>query len=140
MRMRRSQNNRPFRRGHHKPRGMEGLPADEPDLPLPGAKPAEAAPVNPAGMPGVVSPADPTQSAPGDLGAPAAPVEPPPPPLPPGPHLEVAQLQAMPTKSLARLPFPKSTPSGTWTTASPVAFTYTKESLVPWGTATPFPT
>ena len=100
MRMRRNQNNRPFRRGggggggHHKPRGMEGLPADEPDLPLPGAKPVEpasavgAAPA--AGNPGKLSPSE----------AGAVPTEPPPALLPPGPHLELDKLQAKPTRDL----------------------------------------
>jgi len=102
MRMRRSQNNRPFRRGGggpHKPRGMEGLPADEPDLPLPGAKPAEVAPGANL-ISGPSTPVDPSTPAPTEAGAPAVLVAPPPPPLPPGPHLEVDQLQAMPTKSL----------------------------------------
>ena len=99
MRMRRSQNNRPFRRGPHKPRGMEGLPADEPDLPLPGAKPAEADPGSRT-ISGPAVPVDPTQPASVEAGAPAAPVEPPAPPLPPGPHLEVEKLQAKPTKEL----------------------------------------
>jgi len=100
MRMRRSQNNRSFRRGPHKPRGMEGLPADEPDLPVPGAKVSEGSPS--LGIaPGTVSPADPTQPqpAPGEAGTPVALVEPPP-PLPPGPHLEVEKLQAKPTREL----------------------------------------
>jgi transcription termination factor Rho len=104
MRMRRSQNNRPFRRnnGPRKPRGMEGLPADEPDLPLPGAPGAEA-PAAAAGAPPTTSaPLSPEGVAPltGDAGAPAAPVEPPPAPLPPGPHLEVEKLQAKPTREL----------------------------------------
>jgi transcription termination factor Rho len=99
MRMRRSPNNRPFRRGPHKPRGMEGLPADEPDLPAPGAKPAEVAPGSNI-ISGPATPLDPTQPAPADAGAPVTPVEPPPPPLPPGPHLEVEKLQAKPTREL----------------------------------------
>jgi transcription termination factor Rho len=97
--MRRSQNNRPFRRGPHKPRGMEGLPADEPDLPAPGAKLAEAAPSSTI-ISGTATSLDPAQPAPADVGAPAAPAEPPPPPLPPGPHLEVEKLQAKPTREL----------------------------------------
>jgi transcription termination factor Rho len=98
MRMRRSQNNRPFRRGPHKPRGMEGLPADEPDLPLPGAKPVEARSFR-SSITGPATPVDPNQPAPTDAGEPAVPVEPAP-PLPPGPHLEVEKLQAKPTKEL----------------------------------------
>ncbi len=109
MRMRRSQNNRPFRRGgsgggSHKPRGMEGLPADEPDLPPPGVKPAEAAPASPAISPEAskktATPADPAQPAPVDAGTVAAPAEPPPPPLPPARILEIEKLQAKPTKEL----------------------------------------
>jgi transcription termination factor Rho len=102
MRMRRNQNNRPFRRGprnnNNKQRGMEGLPADEPDLPLPGAPVPETA--LKAKPPGDAKLNDPSQSAPTDSGASAAPAEPPPPPLPPGPHLEVEKLQAKPTKEL----------------------------------------
>jgi transcription termination factor Rho len=102
MRMRRSQNNRPFRRGggggQHKPRGMEGLPADEPDLPLPGAKPAEVS-GKPASISGPAIPVDPNQPAPANVGVPVTSVEPPA-PLPPGPHLEVEKLQAKPTKEL----------------------------------------
>ena len=101
MRMRRNQNNRPFRRGgggqhnNNKRRGMEGLPADEPDLPVPGTQAAEAAPA--AG--------DPTQAAAAGAegidaaGAPVSPAEPVV-PLPPGPHLEVEELQAKPTREL----------------------------------------
>jgi transcription termination factor Rho len=106
MRNRRPQNNRPFRRGggggggggQHKPRGMEGLPADEPDLPLPGAKPLEPLP-SAKKISGPVDPVDPSQPAPTDAGAPVAPAEPPA-PLPPGPHLELEKLQAKPTKEL----------------------------------------
>ena len=60
MRMRRNQN-RPFRRGGHnsnKPRRMEGLPADEPDLPPPGMAPA--VPSQPAAAAGPVPGLDPT--------------------------------------------------------------------------------
>jgi len=99
MRMRRSQNNRPFRRGPHKPRGMEGLPADEPDLPPPGAQPVGSAPVLKA-APVATSGLDPAQPSAVEAGVSAAPVEPPPPPLPPGPHLEVEKLQAKPTREL----------------------------------------
>ena len=99
MRMRRSPNNRSFRRGPHKPRGMEGLPADEPDLPAPGAKPAEAFRSQGGMAPGTASPTDPALPAPADAGASATLVEPPP-PLPPGPHLEVEKLQAKPTREL----------------------------------------
>ena len=95
MRMRRSQNNRPFRRGPHKPRGMEGLPADEPDLPPSGAKPAEAS-AGAGTVPRTATPPDTAFSGPGESGAPATPVE----PLPPGPHLEVEKLQAKPTREL----------------------------------------
>ena len=98
MRMRRSQNNRPFRRGPHKPRGMEGLPADEPDLPPPGAKPVVASPM-PSAASVSASPTDRAQPATGDAGAAVIAVEPPP-PLPPGPHLEVEKLQAKPTREL----------------------------------------
>ena len=98
MRMRRSPNNRPFRRGPHKPRGMEGLPADEPDLPAPGAKAAETPP-NFKGTSAATAPADPAQPGSIESGAPAASVEPPP-PLPPGPHLEVEKLQTRPTRDL----------------------------------------
>jgi transcription termination factor Rho len=78
---------------------MEGLPADEPDLPAPGARPAEAAPSSTI-ISGPATPIDPTQPASADAGASAAHVEPPPPPLPPGPHLEVEKLQAKPTREL----------------------------------------
>jgi transcription termination factor Rho len=92
--MRRSQN-RPFRRGGHnnnnKPRRMEGLPADEPDLPPPGAAPAVAPQAEAGAGPG----------APNDAaGQPGPSAEPPPAPLPPGPHLEVEALQAKPTRAL----------------------------------------
>jgi transcription termination factor Rho len=100
MRMRRNQNNRPFRRGgggggHHKARGMEGLPADEPDLPLPGTKPAEPAPVVGA-APGTGDPDNPTAA---EAGA-AVSTATPPAPLPPGPHLELDALQAKATRDL----------------------------------------
>ena len=103
MRMRRNQNNRPFRRGPHKPRGMEGLPADEPDIPLPGAKAAEP-PATRTQADSTLAPAssDPASVDPahaGASGATAVPVEPAP-PLPPGPHLEVEKLQAKPTRAL----------------------------------------
>jgi len=78
---------------------MEGLPADEPDLPVGVvATPAATAPRPPvmldkdkekAGEPGV-----------DDAGVPLEPAEPPPAPLPPGPHLEVEQLQAKATRDL----------------------------------------
>jgi transcription termination factor Rho len=109
MRNRRNQNNRPFnnRRGPRKPRGMEGLPADEPDLPLPGAQPPPEAVLDPkaktkavAGAAAATPVSDPNQPATTEAGAPAAPAEPPPPPLPPGPHLEVEKLQAKPTREL----------------------------------------
>jgi len=98
MRMRRSPNNRPFRRGPHKPRGMEGLPADEPDLPAPGAKVAEVSPRAGTPVPAASS-ADPAPSASVESGAPAIPVELPV-ALPLGPHLEVEKLQAKPTREL----------------------------------------
>jgi transcription termination factor Rho len=104
MRNRRNQGNRKFHRGGpRKPRGLEGLPADEPDLPPPGAKPAAAAPVQaaPEGD-AAAAPLDPNQPAPVEGAAPAIPAEPPPPPLPPGPHLEVEVLQAMATKALKK--------------------------------------
>src|SRR5271163_4771897 len=99
MRNRRNQGNRKFHRGGpRKPRGLEGLPADEPDLPLPGTARASAAPIQraPAESTGAkTSPADPNQPAPIEGAAPAVAAEPPPPLLPPGPHLEVENLQAM---------------------------------------------
>ena len=97
MRMRRSQNNRPFRRGPHKPRGMEGLPADEPDLPAPGAKAVDSPGARMA--PGGPSSEDNAAPMPTDVGASATTVEPAP-TLPPGPHLEVEKLQAKPTREL----------------------------------------
>lgn len=99
MRMRRNQNNRPFRRGgggqHNNKRrgGMEGLPADEPDLPLPGTQVADAAPISGTAAPSAG--AEGTDAS----GAPIAPAEPVV-PLPPGPHLEVEELQAKPTREL----------------------------------------
>src|SRR5260221_3088678 len=97
MRMRRSQGNRPFRRGPHKPRGMEGLPADEPDLPVRGATAVDVSqsprPASTTASPGSV-PADAASTA-----APEPTVERPP-PLPPGPHLEMEELQAKPTRTL----------------------------------------
>jgi len=77
---------------------MEGLPADEPDLPAPGAKPAEGSPSRGGMVPGTAFSADPAQPATAEAGAPAILVEPP--PLPPGPHLEVEKLQAKPTREL----------------------------------------
>jgi transcription termination factor Rho len=106
MRNRRNQGNRKFHRGGggpRKPRGLEGLPADEPDMPLPGAAPkaplvAKAAPESKAAP----APLDPDAPAPVEGSAPAVSAEPPPPPLPPGPHLEVETLQAMATKVLKK--------------------------------------
>ncbi len=82
---------------------MEGLPADEPDLPPAGASVREAAPTESI-LPG---------TAPVDVGVtglppvdgfdrendqqPASPTRP---PLPPGPHLEVEELQMRPTRAL----------------------------------------
>ncbi len=119
MRMRRSQNNRPFRRGPHnnKPRRLEGLPADEPDLPV--TPPGVEAPGANGFRPGDPRDADrqgvrPPQSQSSDRedgfspaeGNPetmsAAPVEPPA-PLPPGPHLEISDLQAKTTRQLKAL-------------------------------------
>jgi len=111
----RRQNNRPFRRGggggggQHKPRGLEGLPADEPDLPLPSAAPLPPLeplkPLKPLGKKGSKSAADPAD--PEKAGQPeqteivyGPALPPPPPPLPPGPHLELEVLQAKPTKEL----------------------------------------
>jgi transcription termination factor Rho len=68
---------------------MEGLPADEPDLPAPGAKPASLGEMTAASS-------DPAQPASSEAGPPLEPQ----PPLPPGPHLEVEQLQAKPTREL----------------------------------------
>jgi transcription termination factor Rho len=121
--MRRSQNNRPFRRGphHNKPRRPEGLPADEPDLPVtpPGqAASADASAVNGSYQAAPRSDAD-DPAHPGRRSSPqpfsgedgagpqergpdaafAAPVEPPA-PLPPGPHLEISDLQAKTTRQL----------------------------------------
>jgi transcription termination factor Rho len=124
MRMRRSQNNRPFRRGPRRPRGMEGLPADEPDMPLtpPGAPVSEAGMAQPGVRPEDVAGNGPTTDRPerrpgrfqldseagrdegyapqdsrdNPSGAPPEPVA----PLPPGPHLEIEELQARPTKQL----------------------------------------
>ena len=81
---------------------MEGLPADEPDMPLHGAAPA--APVAAKGAPessAAPAPLDPDLPAPVEGAAPANPAEPPP-PLPPGPNLEVETLQAMATKVLKK--------------------------------------
>ena len=103
MRMRRNQNNRGFRRGprnnNNKPRGMEGLPADEPDLPPPGTV-ADGA-LEPKEVAGSQGPADPNTPFSAEGSAPAAPMEPAL-PLPPGPHLEVEQLQAKPTRELKK--------------------------------------
>src|ERR1700677_163862 len=113
MRTRRSSNNRPFRRGNNNnnrkgggPRKMEGLPADEPDLPLPGAPIAPAAATAPfrrsnAGAnPDALAATEAGQASPGDVPVSAIPAEPPPPPLPPGPHLEIEAPQAKPTREL----------------------------------------
>jgi transcription termination factor Rho len=109
MRMRRSSNNRPFRRGGggggnnnpNKPRRMEGLPADEPDMPLPGSPAAEAVRLDKAPKIPVSKDAEFAGDAPsGADDAVAAPVEPPAPPLPPGPHLEIEELQARATRAL----------------------------------------
>ena len=72
---------------------MEGLPADEPDLPPPGAAPAEAAPAPASAA------VDPVNSASAESGAAPAPVDAAP-TLPPGPHLEIEKLQAKPTREL----------------------------------------
>ena len=97
---RNNQGNRNFRRGPRKPRGMEGLPADEPDLPLPGAR-VEGAP-DPKAIAGAsvatAVPVDPHQPIAAEGAAPVA-IEPPA-PLPPGPHLEMEELQARPTRGL----------------------------------------
>jgi transcription termination factor Rho len=158
MRMRRSSNNRPFRRGPRKPNHMEGLPADEPDLPLnpppPTAPPlldtASAPPPAPILSPSAplryppdngpqtngpdrpdsrrpfqrrpfyrknAAPFVPEQTAPPQnqnlslpqggegenrITEPTASFNAPPPPapLPPGPHLEIEELQAKPTRQL----------------------------------------
>jgi transcription termination factor Rho len=111
--MRRSSNNnnRPFRRGPRKPHRMEGLPADEPDLPPGGAAPAESSSASSIGRQPYRKPADsgPTSPdrVPPDSGFPndsnqasGLPTEPAPAPLPPGPHLEIQELQARPTRLL----------------------------------------
>jgi transcription termination factor Rho len=81
---------------------MEGLPADEPDLPPPGAR-AEGA-LDPQGVAGAAAMTAPNPSValPAERSGPAVGAEPPLPPLPPGPHLEVEELQAMPTKALKK--------------------------------------
>jgi transcription termination factor Rho len=103
--MRRSQNNRPFRRGpqhHNKPRRMEGLPADEPDLPVSTQPPGEVPPAGGIaagpGAPGVASGAKPERAV--ESGGPSIVTAEPPAPLPPGPHLEVEKLQAKATRDL----------------------------------------
>jgi transcription termination factor Rho len=104
MRNRRNQGNRKFHRGGpRKPRGLEGLPADEPDMPLHGAAPKAA--VTAKGAPesaAAPAPLDPDLPAPVEGAVPAVSSEPPPAPLPPGPHLEVETLQAMATKVLKK--------------------------------------
>jgi transcription termination factor Rho len=101
--MRRNQNNRGFRRGprnnNNKPRGMEGLPADEPDLPPPGTAPEGA--LDPHAVAGAKASADPNAPIPAEGAAPGVPPEPVA-PLPPGPHLEMDALQAKPTKELKK--------------------------------------
>ncbi len=105
MRRRPSNNNNrgPFRGrgGPRKPRGMEGLPADEPDLPIRAGGEA-AAPLPPdASFADRPSGADfPPAGNHSDHGSAPLPVEPPAPPLPPGPHLELEALQAKPTRAL----------------------------------------
>jgi transcription termination factor Rho len=99
MRNRRSQGNRGYRRGgggggkgQHKPRGLEGLPADEPEFSSSAAAPVEgAAPLGASG--------EPSENAPLAEGEAAAPAEPAI-PLPQGPHLEVEQLQAKSVRDL----------------------------------------
>ncbi len=123
MRMRRSNNNGggKFRRGPRKPNRMEGLPADEPDLPPSGS-------TNQSGMTSAPEPregstfqerfvmgpppqrdqnAAPASENPGladgSNGADASgqfAETPPPAPLPPGPHLEIEELQSRPTRAL----------------------------------------
>ena len=130
MRPRRPQNNRGnFRRGGNnnnngprRPGRMDGLPADEPDLPIgettatvPRAprpqtfKPrADRFPAGSGAGPGTPpAPGEPLPTSAAEAAseegfAPApAPVAPPPPePLPPGPHLELGELQAKPTREL----------------------------------------
>src|SRR5277367_3745929 len=99
MRNRRNQGNRNFRRGprSNKPRGMEGLPADEPDLPPPGA-PAEGA-LDPNAVAGQAAAIDPNQPMTAEGAAPVL-AEPPSTPLPPGPHLELEELQTKPKRDL----------------------------------------
>ena len=83
MRMRRNSGGN-FRRGPRKPNRMEGLPADEPDLPPAGLAPGEGSSGG-AALATVESEATdhPTESA-----------------LPSGPHLHIEQLQAKPVREL----------------------------------------
>ncbi len=108
MRMRRSQNNRPFRRGPHKggqggPRRMDGLPADEPDLP-PGVlavPPPPPPPLKPKKAPLQLDEnGQPIEPGPDAIDPVEAAPEPPPAPLPPGPHLEIEELQSRATRDL----------------------------------------
>ena len=137
MRPRRPQNNRGnFRRGGNnnnnnngprRPGRMDGLPADEPDLPIgettatvprPPVRPqtfkprADRFPAGSGAGPGTPpAPAEPLPASAADANseegfvpAPIAaePIAPPAPPepLPPGPHLELGELQAKPTREL----------------------------------------
>jgi transcription termination factor Rho len=88
----------------------EGLPADEPDMPLSAAAPtvvpvpveswSEPVAADISG-PFAKSP-DPKPPAPIEGAAATMPTEPAPAPLPPGPHLEIEALQAMATKALKK--------------------------------------
>ena len=89
---------------------MDGLPADEPDLPL-GQTTATAQTIKPradiltagsaAGPATPPAPGDPLPlGTEGDAGFAPVPVAPAPEPLPPGPHLELDALQAKPTRLL----------------------------------------
>ncbi len=114
MRMRRNQNKGNFRRGGpRRPNRMEGLPADEPDMPIAGAAPSAAPHQTERGENGRFSDSSRMSDRPGDMvseGSPgfqergrsdasSMPAEPAP-VLPPGPHLEIEELQAKPTKQL----------------------------------------
>ena len=77
---------------------MEGLPADEPDLPVPGAEPAAGTAPTSARPTSDLPPTEGGEQLDAS-GAPLPPVEARA-PLPPGPHLEVEELQAKPTRAL----------------------------------------
>jgi transcription termination factor Rho len=103
MRPRRPQNNRPFRRGPRRSGRMEGLPADEPDLPMRSTTTvtADILPAGAAAGPGTPPvPNSPLPTERNDAGFAGQTAYEPPAPLPPGPHLELDALQAKPTRTL----------------------------------------